>query len=104
MLCLPLNFCLHPLVTSAYMVFHAEGLAGNELHYAAQLTVRPVRGFENSGHHFPAAESVLPADDKPPADVPSPSYVAFPIAAAFLQGDSIVVHESGTAPTRNMLQ
>ena len=47
---------------------------GIELHYAAQLTVRPDRGFENSGHHIPAAESALPADDKPPTDVPSPSY------------------------------
>ena len=33
------------------MVFHAEGLA---VHYAAQLTVQPVRGFKNSNHHFPA--------------------------------------------------
>ena len=44
------------------------------LHYAAQLTIRPVGDFENSGHHFPAAESALLADDKPPADVHSPSY------------------------------
>ena len=32
---------------------------GIELHYIAQLTVQPVRGFENSGHYFPAAESAL---------------------------------------------
>ena len=53
------------------MVFHAEGLAGIELHYAAQLTVQPVWGFENGGLHFPAAESSLP-------DVPSsPRYHYF---------------------------
>ena len=34
-------------------------LARIELHYAAQLTVWPVRGFENGDHHFPAAESAL---------------------------------------------
>ena len=62
---------------------------GIELHYAAQLTVRPV---ENSGHHFHAAESALLTDNKPPADAHSPSWIAahiaFPIAAASLQGDS----------------
>ena len=53
------------------MVFHAEGLAGIELHYAAQLTVQPVRSFENGGLHFPAAESSL-------LDVPSsPRYHYF---------------------------
>ena len=57
------------LLTSAYMVFHAEGLAGIELHYAAQLTAQSVRGFENCGHHFPAAESGLPAVDEPLTDI-----------------------------------
>ena len=61
-------------ITSAYMVFHVEGLTGIELHYTAQLNVWPIRGFENSSYHFPAAESALPAVDKPPTDVPSPSY------------------------------
>ena len=51
------------------MVFRAEGLAGIELHYVAQLTVQSARGFENSGHHFPSTESVLPAVDEPPAKV-----------------------------------
>ena len=48
------------------MVFHAEGLAGIKLHYAAQLSVRPVREFKNGVHHFPAAKSALPAVNKPP--------------------------------------
>ena len=48
-------------LTNAYMVFHAEGLAEIELHYTAQLTVQPVRSFENGGHRFPVAESALPA-------------------------------------------
>ena len=65
---------LYNEITSAYMVFHAEGLAGIELHYTAHLTVQPVGGFENSSHHFPSAESAFPAVDKPAADVPSPSY------------------------------
>ena len=69
---------LDPYLTSAYMVFHAESLAGIELHYAIQS----VRGFENSGHHFPAAESALPTVDEPPADVPSsPRYYYFCVAA-----------------------
>ena len=42
---------------------------GIELHYAAQLTVQSVRGFENGGHHFPAAKSALPAVDEPPAGI-----------------------------------
>ena len=67
--------------TSAYMVFHAEGLARIELHYTAQLTVQSVRGFEIGDHHFPAAESALPAVSKPPADVPSPHYHYFCINA-----------------------
>ena len=50
------------------MVFHAEGFAGIELHYTAQLTVWSIRGF--SCHHFPAAELALPSVDEPPADVP----------------------------------
>ena len=68
-----LECCVHNpvLTTSAYIVFHAEGLTGIELHHAAQLTVQPVRGFEDSSHHFPAAESALPAVDEPPVDVPS---------------------------------
>ena len=73
--------------TSGYVVFHAEGVAGIELHYAAQLTVQSVRGFENGGHYFPAAESALPAVDEPPADVPSsPLYRCFWVAVhvAFL--------------------
>ena len=102
------------------MVFHADGLAGIELHYAAQLTFQPVRGFENGDHHIPAAESALPAVNEPPADVPSLSllpllwvaaHVAFPIAAAFLQDDSwctllvlLHVNESSAAPAGNMLQ
>ena len=57
------------LLTSAYMVFHAEGLVGIELNYAAQLTAQSVRGFENCGHHFPAAESALPAVDEPLTDI-----------------------------------
>ena len=64
------------------MVFHAEGLAGIELHYTAQLTVQPFRGIENGGHAFPAAESALPAIDQPPVDVPpSPRYHYFCITA-----------------------
>ena len=64
--------------TSAYMVVHAEGLAKIELHYTAQLTIQSVRGFENGGHHFPAAESALPAVIEPPAIVPSsPHYHYF---------------------------
>ena len=55
---------------------------GIELHYAAQLTVQLVQGFENGGHHFPAAESALPTVDKPPADVPSsPRYHCFCVTA-----------------------
>ena len=51
-------------------------------HYVAQLTVQPVRGFENGGHHFPAAESVLPAVDESPVDVSSsPRYHYFCISA-----------------------
>ena len=61
--------CTH--ITSAYMVFHAECLAGIELHYAVQLTIQPVRDFENGGHHFPAAKSTLPAINEPLTDVPS---------------------------------
>ena len=49
------------------MVFHAEGLVGIK---SLSLTIQPVRGFENVGHHFPAAESALHAVDEPPADVP----------------------------------
>ena len=42
----------------------------------------PVRGFENDDHHFPAAESALPAVDEPPADVTSSSrYYYFCVAA-----------------------
>ena len=59
--------------TCAHMVFHAEGLVGIELRYAAKLAVQPVRGFENAGHYFSAAKSVLPAVDEPPADVSSSS-------------------------------
>ena len=40
-------------------MFHAEGFAEIELHYTAQLTIQPVRGFVNGSHHFPAAESPL---------------------------------------------
>ena len=58
------------LLVHTYVVFRAEGLAGTKLHFAAQLTVR---GFENGGHHFSAAESALPAVDEPPTDVPSPT-------------------------------
>ena len=54
-----------------YIVFHTEGLAGIELHYTAQLTVEPGRGFENNDHHFPIAESALPVVSEPPTDVPS---------------------------------
>ena len=43
---------------------------GIELHWTAQLTTPLVRGFENGGHHFPAAESALPAVNVPPTDVP----------------------------------
>ena len=56
--------------TSAYMVFHAEGFAGIELHYAAQLTIQSAQSFEDNSHHFPAAETALPAVDVPSADVP----------------------------------
>ena len=44
---------------------------GIELHYATELTIQPIRGFENGGHHFPAVESPLTAVDEPPANVPS---------------------------------
>ena len=44
---------------------------GIELHYTAQLDCSVSRGFENGGHHFPAAESALPAVDEPPTNVPS---------------------------------
>ena len=57
-------------ITSAYMVFHAEGLAGIKSHYAAQLTGQSVRGFENGNHHFPAAKSALLTVDEPHADIP----------------------------------
>ena len=43
---------------------------GFELSYTAQLIVQPVRGFENGGHHFPAAELSLPAVSEPPAMFP----------------------------------
>ena len=56
--------------TSAYMVFHAEGFAGMELHYAAQLTIQSAQSFEDDSHHFPAAELALPAVDVPPTDIP----------------------------------
>ena len=52
------------------MVFHAEGLVGIELHYAAQPTIQSVRGFENGGHYFPAAESALLTVNEPPTNVP----------------------------------
>ena len=57
--------------TSAYMAFHAESLAGIELHCSADhsASLRLLR--QNGGHHFPVAESALPAVDEPPADVPS---------------------------------
>ena len=50
--------------------------------YAAHgLTIHPVRGL-NCDHHFPAAESALPAVDEPPADVPSsPCYHYFCVVA-----------------------
>ena len=47
------------------VLVHADGLAEIELHYAAQLTVRPVPGFENA-----ASESALPAVRRS-IDVPS---------------------------------
>ena len=34
-----IGVCEGAALTSAYMVFHAEGLAGIELHYAAKLTI-----------------------------------------------------------------
>ena len=65
------------------MIFHAEGLAGNELHYATSRAFshsdalrKPVITFLLS------AESALPAVDEPPADVPfSPRYHCFCVAA-----------------------
>ena len=62
------------------MVFNAEGLA---LRCSADRSARVlVRGFENGGHHFPAAESVLPAVDESPVDVSSsPRYHYFCISA-----------------------
>ena len=57
--------------TRAYMVFHAEGLAGIKLHCAAELIILPVQGFENDVHHFPAAKSALPAVSEPLTDIPS---------------------------------
>ena len=69
------------------MVFYAKGLVRVQLHYATQLTIQPVQGFENSCHHFPAADSALPAVDEPSADVLySPRYYYFCAAAhaAFL--------------------
>ena len=56
--------------TSAYMVFHAEGFAGIELHYAAQLTIQSAQSFEDDSHHFPSAESALPTVHVPWTDVP----------------------------------
>ena len=59
----------------------------------SEVTVQPVRGFENGSQHFPAAESALPAVNEPHSDVPSsPRYhyfcvtahIAFLIAAASL--------------------
>ena len=85
------------------MVVHEEGLVGIELYYTAQLTVQPVRGFENGCHHFSAAESALPAVSEPSADIPSsPRYHYFCVNAhvasqtspppSLSAGDSIVVH------------
>ena len=73
--------------TSAYMVVHAEGLTGIELHYTARLTVQPVRGFENGGHHFSAAESSLPAVSEPPASVPSSPHYHYFRANAHVAAD-----------------
>ena len=42
-------------------VIPCRGPLGIKLHYTAQLTIQPVRGFENGGHYIPAAESALPA-------------------------------------------
>ena len=82
--------------------FHAEGLAGSKLHYAVQLTIQPVLGFENGNHHFPAAKSALPAVDEPPTNVPSsPRYHYFCVAVrvaslitatSVATGDSTIVH------------
>ena len=67
---------------------------GIELHYNAQLIIEPVRGFENGGHHFPAAESALPAVIEPSANISSSPHchyfcvavhVASVIAATSLQ-------------------
>ena len=65
-----LNRTLSIISASAYMVFHAEGFAGMELHYAAQLTIQSAQSFEDNSHHFPAAESALHTVDVPSADVP----------------------------------
>ena len=72
------------IISSAYVVFHAESLTGIELHltsFSADHSASPrIRGFENSGH-FPAAESALPTVDEPPTDVPySPHYYYFCVA------------------------
>ena len=53
-----------------------------KLHYAAPLTLQPIRGFENGCHYFPTAKSALPDVDKPTINVPScPHYHYFCIAA-----------------------
>ena len=95
---LPLAVINTCICISIFMVFHAEGLAGIELQYAAQLTVQPVQGFENDSHHFPAAESALHAVDESPADVPSslPLFLycyasSLPTYCRLSAGDSIVV-------------
>ena len=60
-------------LTSAYMVVHAEGLAGIELHYTAQLTIPYYRPFSQSealrtaaitfplpNHPYPLSVNLLP--------------------------------------------
>ena len=86
-------------IASECMVFHAEGLAGIRLHYAAQLTVQLVRGFENGNHHFSAAESAVSAVSECPTNVPHYHYICVAVHVRSLPnhrhlspGDSIIVH------------
>ena len=86
------------------MVFHAEGLTRIKLHYTAQLTIRSVQGFENSDQpHFPAAESALPAVDKPITPLLTTTTSVFAehvtslMATTSLAGNSIVVQTHSLA-------
>ena len=73
------SLCLNILLVPTW---YSVQRASRESSCTAQLTIQPVRGFDNGGRHFPAAESALPAVDEHLADVPSsPRYCYFCVAA-----------------------